>query len=117
MALALSKEGNFPDRQWDVSQLGLVFVSKKEWARRPAARKAALGLISTWNDALSGNVYGYVIEPGGDSCWGFYGDYEAGALPKARSMAEWIYKEQIKKRAGQVKAWIKNKVPLQYRAV
>jgi hypothetical protein len=28
--LALSHEGNFPDRQWDVSRLGLVFAAKKE---------------------------------------------------------------------------------------
>ena len=115
VSLALSNEGDFPDRRWDVSQLGLVFVAKKEWRTRPAARKAALGLISTWNDSLSGNVYGYVIEPSGDSCWGFYGDYDKGALKEARGQAAWLYKEALKKRAGQVKAWIKNKVPLQYR--
>jgi len=117
VSLALSREGNFPDRQWDVSQLGLVFVAKKEWRTRPAARKAALGLISSWNDNLSGNVYGYVIEPGGDSCWGFYGDYDKGALPEARSQAAFLYKEAIKKRAARTKAMIKNKVELIYRGV
>ncbi len=87
--LALSNEGNFCDRQWDVSQLGLVFVSKEEWKTRAKAREAALGLISTWNEYLDGNVYGIVKEEYDanktpmtqDSCWGFYGyDYALEAL-------------------------------------
>lgn len=77
VVLALSNEGNFCDRQWDVSQLGLVFVSKKETRMRKAALRIARGLIETWNDYLSGNVYGFTItdqeENNFDSCWGFYG--------------------------------------------
>jgi hypothetical protein len=81
VSLSLSHEGNFPDRQWDVSQLGLVFASKKEWKSRAKARKAALGLIETWNCSMSGDVYGCVREEYDqdkkqikeDSCWGFYG--------------------------------------------
>lgn len=79
--LALAHEGNFPDRCWDVSQLGLVFVAKSEWRTRTAARAAALGLIETWNCYLSGDVYGIVTETydqnkkwlDGDSYWGYYG--------------------------------------------
>ena len=41
VVLALSHEGNFPDRQWDVSQLGLVFVAKTEAKTREKARKLA----------------------------------------------------------------------------
>jgi len=95
VVLALSREGGFPDRQWDVSQLGLVFAAKKEWRMRKSAEKAARGLVSTWNDYLSGNVYGYVVEPGGDSCWGHYGDYDApgGALEAGREAAEYEYKK------------------------
>ena len=77
VVLALSNEGNFPDRQWDVSQLGYVFASKAEWSTREDARKAALSLIKEWNMYLSGDVYGYVITDDDgehiDSCWGFYG--------------------------------------------
>ncbi|HRZ15236.1 MAG TPA: hypothetical protein P5110_07000 [Candidatus Omnitrophota bacterium] len=62
VVLALSHEGNFPDRRWDVSQLGLVFVSKEEWKTRKKARKAAQGLIETWNQYLSGDVYTIVRE-------------------------------------------------------
>lgn len=89
VVLALSGEGNFPDRQWDVSQLGFVFCDKKEWRLRKSARKAALSHVETWNQYLSGDVWGYVVDPDGlneDSCWGFYGfDY---CVEEAKSIAE-----------------------------
>ena len=94
VCLALSREGDFPDRRWDVSQLGAVLVSKKEARTKAKARTSALGLIKTWNDYLSGNVYGFEIEDASgqviDSCWGFYGDYEAkgGALAEAKSIID-----------------------------
>lgn len=92
VCLALSHEGNFPDRQWDVSQLGCVFVARTETKYRSKARTMAKGLIETWNDYLSGNVYGYVIEDAQgntiDSCWGYYGDYDKNALIEARSIVE-----------------------------
>jgi len=97
VVLALSHEGNFCDRQWDVSQLGLVFVSKKEARTRDKARTLALGLIETWNDYLSGNVYGYVIEDAQgthfDSCLGYSGDYEKYCLVEGRSALEAQIKE------------------------
>jgi len=80
VVLALSREGNFVDRQWDVSQLGVVFVSKKEAKNRAKAKKLAKVLIEEWNDALSDNVYGYRIEETDDSCWGFFGDYRKSGL-------------------------------------
>jgi hypothetical protein len=81
VVLALSREGNFPDRQWDVSQLGAVLVSKKEWPKYLDAKKAAQGLIETWNCNLSGDVYGVVVEKydaekkqiDHDACWGYCG--------------------------------------------
>jgi hypothetical protein len=109
IALALSYEGNFPDRQWDVSQLGLVFVHKTEAATRTEARRLALGLIYEWNDNLSGNVYGYNIEDifgnekGG--CWGFYGDYnESGLIEEAKTEIREALKEdrQLKRIAAQI---------------
>ncbi|MFA5186882.1 MAG: hypothetical protein WC551_10420 [Patescibacteria group bacterium] len=82
VSLALSHEGNFPDRQWDVSQLGLVFVSKKEWRTRKAAEKAARAHVETWNQYLSGDVWGIVREDyredktliEHEECWGYYGE-------------------------------------------
>lgn len=78
VCLALAGEGNFPDRQWDVSLLGAVFVPKAEQRLRKSARKIAQGKVDEWNQFLSGDVWGYVIEDDEgnhiDSCWGFYGE-------------------------------------------
>ena len=91
VTLALSKEGNFPDRGWDVSQLGLVFVSKAEWKTRAKARQAALGLIKSWNAYLSDDVYTLVREDydkdkkqiNFDTCGGYSGyNYALEALKK-----------------------------------
>jgi hypothetical protein len=81
VVLALSQEGNFPDRQWDVSQLGLVFADKGSWPEEDKAEEAARSLIKEWNIYLSGDVYGCIVETYDkkkqqidyDSCWGFYG--------------------------------------------
>ena len=94
VSLALSHEGNFPDRRWDVSQLGAVLIAKTEARTNAKARKMAQGYIETWNDYLSGNVYGYQIEDTEgneiESCWGFYGEYDSqgGALSEAKSVID-----------------------------
>lgn len=81
VVLALTNGGNFPDRQWDVSKLGAVLVSKKEARGRKAAEKLARSLVDKWNTYLSGDIFGFVIEDKDgkdmDSCWGFYGIEEA----------------------------------------
>lgn len=119
VSLALSSEGNFPDRQWDVSQLGLVFVSKKETRYKVKARKLALGLIETWNDNLSGNVYGFMIEKDNDrfgGCWGFYGDYEtSGLIDSAKEEIDGEIESRMKKHTSRLKAQIINHVPLEKR--
>jgi hypothetical protein len=77
VVLALAGEGNFPDRQWDVSLLGAVFASKKEWYTKAKARKAVESKVKEWNEYLSGDVWGCIVEDDEgnhvDSCWGFYG--------------------------------------------
>ena len=86
VVLALSGEGNFPDRQWDVSQLGYVFVSKKEWKTAKKALAAALAHVAYWNQYLSGDVWYFSVEDEQgnvlDSCSGCYGrkDAETEAL-------------------------------------
>jgi hypothetical protein len=79
--LALSGEGNFPDRQWDVSQLGFVFAAKSEWRLNKSARKAALALIETWNMYLGGDVWYWTLTDSEgkmvESCGGTYGFEEA----------------------------------------
>jgi hypothetical protein len=92
VSLSLSHEGNFPDRRWDVSQLGLVFVSKEDWPEADQARTAATGVIEEWNQNLGGEVYGYMIGVADDpddpdteysdegGCWGYYGDADDGEI-------------------------------------
>jgi len=104
VVLALTHEGNFPDRQWDVSQLGLVFVAKKETRTRDKAKKLALGLIRTWNEYLSGDIYGYMIEnPDGEEsggCWGFWGydNIKSGLLESAQGEIDAAIEEDKEKR-------------------
>ena len=106
--LALSSEGNFPDRRWDVSQLGAVFVSRTKLNGKLSAkqaRKYALGLIEEWNQYLSGQVYGYITkdEQGNhlDSCWGFYGDpKESGLMDEARASINRYVEDKRKELSG-----------------
>lgn len=120
VVLALVREGNFPDRQWDVSYLGAVLVAKTEWKTKDKARKAALSLIETWNDYLSGNVYGYQAEGSNGEeiggCSGFYGDYEkSGMLQEAKSLIDYFVESEIKKHEKKLKAQILHSVPLEQR--
>lgn len=75
---------------WDSGQIGFAFISRataiEEWAGkgkrvtkqvREASEKRLRGEIETYDQYLTGDVYGFVIEtPDGeeiDSCWGHFG--------------------------------------------
>lgn len=99
ISLSLHNEGM--NCQWDTSNfIGAVCVKKSINANmtRKKAEKYARGLIDTWNDYLNGNVYGYVVEDKQgehlNSCYGFYGDYEEGALKEAENIAK-IHNKEI----------------------
>ena len=98
---------------WDSGQYGYIYwtrdkveagqgkgyfdrLTKKKRAFLEEQLKKSVELL---NDYVGGNVYGYVIEDsaGEDlgSCWGFYGDYEDGALKEARARADYIEKEKF----------------------
>lgn len=120
VVLARSSCGGFPDRRWDVSNpVGFVFLSKEEWKTRDSkkANKYCDSLIETWNQYLSGDVWGYVVEheESGweDSCWGFMGDEYCEQ--EARSSIDWHVEDLRKKKIEQVKTWIRNEVPLAVR--
>ena len=49
-------------RNWDSSLSGYILASKNEFKDLKIAYDAAEGLIETWNQYLSGEVYGYIIE-------------------------------------------------------
>ncbi len=79
------------------------------------------GSIQLFEDWAFGNVYGYeVLDAEGecvDSCWGYYGYYDAdyGALSEAKSAADHHIERAKKSHFEQVKTWIRNRVPLAYR--
>lgn len=79
------RTADFGDR-WDSGQVGWIYVNQADMRReyghnteedRENARKVLEGEVETYDQFLTGQVYGYTItdrlgeEP--DSCWGFYG--------------------------------------------
>ena len=117
ISLSLHNEGYCC--RWDTSNfIGAVFVKKTEVKTKPKAEKIARGLIETWNDYLSGNIYGYNIEldDGNDSCCGYYGNPDkSGLLDEAKSIINYHIKQKNKKHLAKTRAFIKNKVPLSSR--
>lgn len=78
VVIARNQQGNFCDRRWDVAQnVGCVAVPKGE----PDHDALVDSIIAEWNQYLSGDVWGYVIERGDgtyvDSCWGICGHESA----------------------------------------
>lgn len=96
---------------WDTSHVGALLVDKKEAKSRKDAYRIASGTLQVWNDLLSGNVYGYVIDEDGDSCWGFIGDKDKdGVIDAAKEAVDCINpkdweKEQTMKKLDALKIW------------
>lgn len=100
------------DRAWDVSGgFGFILVSREEAKDDADGKRIASGILETWNDYLSGNVYGYTIDDGDSgSVWGYYGDYEENALSAAREDVDTIgpedFRKQVtRKRLDELKRW------------
>jgi len=131
IALSLGREYPF-NCQWDSGQLGFILIDR-EWLKEHFGKKyftkkmktrmleVAENNVELYNNYLSGSVYGYqVIDKNGeniDSCWGFYGyDHKkSGLLEYAENAIDYQIKENRKQHFEQLKKWITNKVPLQYR--
>lgn len=98
VALSMGRGGQFSDPS-DSSQVGFVLASKKEFKTNEKAMEISKGLVNTWNQYLSGKVYGYSIdEPVNDSCWGYYGDYEeSGLMESAKGAIDFILKMNARK--------------------
>jgi len=88
---------------WDSGQVGIVYVTKERIREEYSCKrisKATLkkvlnvlnGEVKNYDHYISGQIYGYIIEDehgeDGDSCWGFYGDYEEYMLPECRSIID-----------------------------
>jgi len=113
---------------WDSGCIGFIYLTKEKmqsvlgWKRLTEKRKAKAieymkGEVETYDDYLTGEVYGFNIEETDDSCWGFYGyDHDkSGLLEHAQNSIDCEIECKKKKHFEKIKTWIKNKVPFQYR--
>jgi hypothetical protein len=83
---------------WDTSMVGYIFTTAEKIAEigTPKDRiiEALRAEVDEYDDFLTGNVYGYVVEDRDgnhlDSCWGFFPDHEPGREPWAEALAEGI---------------------------
>ena len=75
VSLSLGREYPF-NCPWDSRQIGFVLV-RRDVGRKANRTQAAELCIETWNQYLSGDVYGFVVKDAQgenlDSCCGFYG--------------------------------------------
>lgn len=87
---------------WDSGQVGFIFITREAaineygWkhitkARREKLEEYCRGDVETYDQYLTGQVYGYEIEdPDGcdkDSCWGFFGDMKY-CIEEAKSVVD-----------------------------
>lgn len=116
--------------RWDSGQVGWIYVERdkflKEFGFKKMTKKAKerleelfVGETKVYDDYLTGNVYGFVVEEPEsetcvDSCWGFFGEPE-DCLAEGVSEAREIIKHDIKKHLNLLKIWIKNRVPFEKR--
>lgn len=128
---------------WDSGQVGFIYVShakvREEWGTkleklgRPLSEETLAkawkyleGEVETYDEWLTGNVYGFctehILEDGDtgdviDSCWGYYGyDWkESGLLEAAKDSIDGYIHGCIAAHSSKLKTWIKNKVPLDKR--
>ena len=100
---------------WDTSFKGFVLVKREKgtWTASKA-QSIAEGLINSWNECLSGEVYGYSSESG--SCWGFYGEegYKQ-MIEEAKGEIDYDIAKKRKEHFNYLKQAIKSKIPYQYR--
>lgn len=104
---------------WDSSN-GCAFLCVKRmkgwsWAKAKAEQRAEC-LVDTWNEYLSGEVYGFVSEDEDgeqiDSCWGFYGDEGIKeAIEEAKSVIDCELRRRLSSHLAKRKAQIKSHTP------
>ena len=83
VVLDLEGEGDFVDRAWDVSLVGVLLAEKKYFNSYQESKEGAREYIEEWNKYLRGDVYGIVIEK-----------FENGSNQGEVVDGEWGYLEQ-----------------------
>lgn len=113
VALSLGRSSYPFTCNWDTSFRGFVLVERLKgfsWKENQAYKLAEIE-VKTWNEYLSGDIYGYNSECG--SCWGFYGEEgKKYMIEEAKAEIDYDIKMKRKEHLNTVKTWIKNKVPM-----
>ena len=101
---------------WDSGKVGYIYITyekiKKEYNKKRVTKSLVNKVIKylrqevkTYDDHLTGNVYGFVIENKEgdhvDSCWGYYGNYEEHCLKEAKSIVDHITEKGKANAVGQ----------------
>ena len=98
--------------RWDSGQVGFVQVPRKKFVEEfgkknftPKLKAKALELAKseaeTLDKYLTGQVFGYVIDEDGDSCWGYYSIEDA--LEEAKNIIDYMVNEAKKNHCNQLK--------------
>ena len=104
--------GSFGDR-WDSGQVGWIYITKEEYEKegwtKEQATKYLKGEVETYDNFLTGEVYGWKVvdedDDAVDSCYGYYGDEGVkDALQEARSTVDWRCKQAQEKYEKQPKS-------------
>jgi len=101
--------GDVDPQGWDWEQIGYIWVDRKKILKelnckritskiRELVKKIMEAEVDVYNQYLSGEIYGYVIEPSTgdyDSIWGFYGDdhEKSGLMESARETIDSWHEE------------------------
>jgi len=115
--------------RFDSGQIGFIYVDKetliKEYGKKKItkkikdkAREILEGEVKTYDDYVSGSVYGYQVkdkkENDIDSCWGFFGDTDY-MIKEAKSNIDFDIEAKRKQKNKKLKVLMKNKVALNTR--
>lgn len=109
------------DCPWDSGQVGFIYVTHEDVRKEFKVKKVGSRIhdrvlavlcqeVTTYNQYLTNDIYGYQIEANGehiDSCWGYYGhDFEQNdLLPQARSAIDLHIEQEKLDRAERIEAY------------
>lgn len=119
--------GRAQHAEWDSGIVGFIYMTyddiRKNWGIKKVTKKyieQALelmqGEVKTYDNYISGNVYGFKVikiekdengeEVDGeeiDSCWGFFGDYNSeDIMNEAKAAADWDEKKRLALFEGEI---------------
>ena len=119
ISIWLGGKSGHPDAQWDCSTIGFAYVEKCTAEKEGALRADKSGLynghkswqewayammegeMETYNQYVTGEVFGYMVEGGDgyceDSCWGFFGTEEIPRMiEEAKAEIDYALEKQAK---------------------